>query len=273
MVNHLPVFYPAGMKKFRFVFALFILGLLFRGSVFGAVDNALVSEGKRLFRNQCARCHGIDGAGGEGANLKRKKLKHAADDEALAEIIANGIRGTGMPYGILSEGEVTRLTAYVRFLGQLPVELPPGDAKRGADIFANRGACLGCHIVAGQGRAIGPELTSIGDQRGLHYLRESLMSPAETMPTGTAPLSGTYQGYLSVRLRAKDGQSVQGVRINEDAFSIQVRDLGGRLLSFDKKDLVDYEKLFGHSFMPGADMSEKEINDLVSYLMSLRESP
>jgi len=165
---------------------LIVLTLSATAIVSASDEEQLVTEGKKLFRTQCARCHGIDGAGGEGANLKRKRLKHAVDDEALVTIINWGIPGTGMPSSILSELEVQELAAYVRFLGQLPEDLPPGDKNRGAELFTS-GACLGCHIVKGVGKAIGPELTSIGDQRGLAYLKEALMAPATTMPSGAAP--------------------------------------------------------------------------------------
>ena len=94
------------------------------------------------------------------------------------------------------------------------------------------------------------------------------------MPRGVAPLGyGAFQGYLSVRLRTRSGQNIQGIRVNEDAFSLQIRDMAGQILSFDKRDLVEYEKLLGHSAMPGLDFSDNDINDLVSYLMSLQELP
>src|SRR5262245_56752220 len=56
------------------------------------------ARGKRLFEAHCARCHGIEGGGGTGANLRRPKLRHAADDESLFDLIRSGIPGTGMPY-------------------------------------------------------------------------------------------------------------------------------------------------------------------------------
>ena len=37
------------------------------------------------------------GEGGEGPGLKRPVLRYAADDEALMEVISEGIQGTGMP--------------------------------------------------------------------------------------------------------------------------------------------------------------------------------
>ena len=237
-----------------------------------AVEDELILKGESLFRTHCSRCHGRDGGGGEGSNLKRRRLKHAATDEELYEIIGSGIPGTGMPGLLWNTEEVHQVAAYVRSLGKLPAEEPPGDHKRGKIIFSSMSACLSCHIVAGKGRAIGPELSTIGDQRGLAYLRDSLLTPEKAIALGSAPLSGGYQGYLSLHLKTRAGQNIEGLRVNEDAFSIQIRDMSGQLLSFNKEDLESYEKRFGHSTMPeAAALSVEDLNDLVSYLMTLRE--
>ena len=50
-----------------------------------------IADGERLFRIHCARCHGIDGAGGEGSNLARPKLNYATDDIALMAILNEGM--------------------------------------------------------------------------------------------------------------------------------------------------------------------------------------
>jgi putative heme-binding domain-containing protein len=229
-----------------------------------------LADGERLFRIHCARCHGIDGVGGEGSNLARARLKYAPDDEALLEVIGGGIPGTGMPaIWTLDEEQATRVAAYVRTLGEIEDEPMPGDPLRGADVYRTRGGCPACHIIAGLGKGIGPELTFVGDQRGVAYLRKSLTEPADTQ----SQTSG-YQDYLTVRLRSPEGQ-VEGLRINEDAFSVQVRDVNGTIHSFRKDELVEYDKVFAHSLMPdySAALSAEDIDDVVSYLMSLRSEP
>ncbi len=65
---------------------------------------------------------------------------------------------------------------------------------------------------------------------------------------------------------------MEGLRINEDAFSVQIRDVGGTVHSLRKDDLVEFEKVFAHSLMPeyGGALSAKDMDDLIFYLMSLR---
>ena len=56
-----------------------------------------LARGRRLFQGQCARCHGMDGAGGAGPGLNRSVLGRAPDDQALFSVIKEGIRSTEMP--------------------------------------------------------------------------------------------------------------------------------------------------------------------------------
>jgi len=229
-----------------------------------------IADGQRLYRVHCARCHGIDGAGGEGSNLVRSRLRHAADDEALVELLRTGIPGTGMPgLWTLDEQQRTRVAGFVRTLGRLAAEEMPGDPERGREVYLSSGGCPACHIVDGQGTGIGPELTNVGDRRGLEYLTDSLTDPAATQSQ-----TGGYKDYLTVRLRTAEGR-VEGLRVAEDAFSVQVRDLSGRLYSFRKAELIEYDKIFSHSLMPDYEsvLSDDDTRDVVSYLMSLRSEP
>lgn len=228
-----------------------------------------LAHGEQLFKVHCARCHGIAGAGGEGSNLLRSRLKHAADDQALIDLLGEGIPGTGMPaLWTLDENQRTMVAGYVRSLGRLEAEEMPGDPDRGAQIYRTTGGCPACHIVAGAGTGIGPELTHVGDRRGLDYLRASLTAPSESQSQ-----TGGFMDYLTVRLRTNAGR-VEGVRVNEDAFSIQVRDVSGAVHSFRKDELLEFDKVFGHSLMPeySAVLAGGDLDDVVSYLMSLKET-
>ena len=231
------------------------------------LTQADLAEGEKVFKVHCGRCHGIAGQGGEGSNLVRSKLKYATDDQALIDLLGEGIPGTGMPaIWTLDEKKRTQVAAYVRSLGRLEAEEMPGDPDRGEDIYHGSGGCPACHIIAGHGTGIGPELTHVGDQRGLDYLRQSLTDPAATQSQTRG-----YQNFLTVRVKSPQ-QEVEGLRVNEDAFSVQVRDMSGTIHSFRKDELTEYEKVFAHSLMPeySAALSGDDMDDLISYMMSLR---
>ena len=45
-----------------------------------------IAHGKRIYEIHCARCHGLDGVGGEGPNLMRENLRRSTQDDALIGI-------------------------------------------------------------------------------------------------------------------------------------------------------------------------------------------
>lgn len=65
---------------------------------------------------------------------------------------------------------------------------------------------------------------------------------------------------------------MRGLRVNEDSFTIQVKDASNRLYSFRKADLQTLEKEIGKSVMPNfsGKTSASELDDLVAYLSGLR---
>ena len=81
-----------------------------------------------------------------------------------------------------------------------------------------------------------------------------------------------YVEYLPVLAVTREGREVRGIRVNEDAFSIQLRDAAGRFHSFRKSDLSFLEKQAGKSLMPSFKdrLTAAELDDLVAYLASLK---
>jgi putative heme-binding domain-containing protein len=221
-----------------------------------------LERGRQMFVGHCAVCHGIEGTGGRGPSLNHPSLPRAADDKALVKVIQNGIEGSEMPEAWqLSEREVWQVAGYVRSLGRRAVVKLPGDAEKGKKLYDSKGGCAACHIVRGTGGALGPELTDIGARRSAAYLREALIDPATSTP----------EGFLVVRVTTRDGKKLWGVRVNEDSFTIQLRDSSGRFHSFRKLDLTQLTKDFKAELMPSyRDFNPAEMDDLVAYLASLR---
>src|SRR5438128_3845552 len=111
---------------------LFVLSIA--APSYAAAQNAAadVSQGKKLFDGMCARCHGIDGTGDEGPSLNHPTLTRAGTDDALREVIRDGIPDRGMPrVRRLSENEVEQLVAYVRSLGRASTTMTMGNVEKG----------------------------------------------------------------------------------------------------------------------------------------------
>jgi cytochrome c oxidase cbb3-type subunit III len=223
-----------------------------------------VAAGKLVFEGHCALCHGMDGGGGRGPSLRRAKLARAADDQVLKSLIENGIPPEMPPAWFLSTEEIAGVAAYVRTLGNVPPEDLPGDPARGKAIYA-RSSCSACHILAGEGSGYGPELTDVGARRGSIHLRETLQNPVKTIP----------EDFLFVEAITSSGQTIRGIRLNEDTFSIQLKDQQGGYHSFRKSELRELKKLRGETPMPayGSVLSAAELEDLIHFLSSQRGKP
>ena len=226
-----------------------------------AVQVSDEEQGKRLYESQCGSCHGPLGNGGKGANLAQPRLRRATDDQALFNIIRRGIRGTEMPGSPLTPSQVSSIAAYVKTLGSIEPEEVPGDGNRGAAIYT-RLNCARCHTLRGRGGTVGPDLDDIGARRSAAYLREALIEPEASLPSG----------FLQLRIVTKDGRALTGVRLNEDGFSIQFRDLSGRFYSFwkDELDTLEQEWLRSPMVSYEAGLTSAQTDDLVAYLVSLK---
>lgn len=105
----------------------------------------------------------------------------------------------------LNEAELKAVVAYLQNLGgaEVTVEIPKGQpaedkkaaaaaapAKSGTEIVKKYG-CGGCHKIAGEQGAIGPDLTRIGARRKADYLARAVMDPdadlAQGFPAGMMP--------------------------------------------------------------------------------------
>ena len=222
-------------------------------------DAADLAEGKRLYTAQCALCHGIDGSGGYGPSLLRPTFVRAADDAGLFSLVRSGIPGLMPGFDANGPKRNWQLAAFALSLTRSGGGVTKGDAAHGRMVYEARG-CANCHVLGGQGRALGPDLSSIGQQRGPAYLRQSLVEPAARVP----------DGHVVVTAKPTAGAAVRGIRVSEDAFWVHVRDLKGQLHAFRIAELADLAREAGASLMPAyTSLPAGDLDDLVAYLSSL----
>jgi putative heme-binding domain-containing protein len=232
-----------------------------------------LASGAKVYEAYCGRCHGLDGSGGSGPPLARAKLRRAADEAGVIAILMEGVPVTAMlSFWSLSELEVRQVAAHVRALGRRPAEALPGDPERGRLVYGRAG-CATCHLIDGEGATIGPDLSEVGLVRGAAFLRESLIDPGRAHPVRAVAYE-PYEAaaYVPVRVQPRAGVEVTGLRVNEDAFTIQVREATGRLHSFRKADLRNLTVEKDTSIMPSyrGQLDDAQLADLVSYLMTRR---
>lgn len=239
---------------------LMAAGTLFAQHSFTPID---IADGGRLFRANCAVCHGAEGDQVPGIDLAHGKFRRAKTDDDIAAIIRNGIPGTAMPPTNFNDSVALTVVAYLRTMGAAGATTTSGgDPVRGKAIYDGKGNCAGCHRIRGVGARTGPDLSDIGIYRLAGDLERSLTDPdAEILAQNRH-----FQGAT------KDGASINGTLLNEDKYSIQILDSNDRLVSVKRSSLRDSKIIADKSAMPSYKdkLSHQELSDLVSYLASLK---
>ena len=226
-----------------------------------AQSDAGISQGRALFRSNCAFCHGLTALGGRGPNLVSAPLHHGDTDADLKSSIRNGVPGTPMPsFDAFSDEDLGDVVLFLRSLarGVEKKTSVAGDARSGREVYTKNG-CPGCHRIGMDGSVFGPDLSRIGAARSTEYLRESIVKPSADIPPD-------YEGVTVVD---SAGKRITGVRVNEDTFTLQLRSMSQKFISFSKQDLrsVSYEK---KSLMPAYErLAPADLENLVAYLTTL----
>jgi putative heme-binding domain-containing protein len=223
-------------------------------------------NGEKLFATSCASCHGLDGRGGERAPSIAVGRVQRLSDVQIFGIIQHGVTGTGMPgFHSMTESEIKSVVAHLRTLqGAKKAISLPGDSKRGKTLFFGKAGCSGCHMAAGQGGFIASDLSGYGRTH----------SADETRGAITNPNADGDRLARTATVTTHEGEKYVGRVRNEDNFSLQLQDLDGAFHFFSKAEIqgVEYSS---QSMMPttyGSTLSSGELNDLISYLMSVAGS-
>jgi cytochrome c oxidase cbb3-type subunit III len=230
-----------------------------------------IAQGKQIFDGTCAVCHGIDGSGANGPNIRG--AARTMGPEGLYNRIWGGVIGSGMPnFSYLGTDKIWDVVDYVSTFGQVQGAAATGNPQKGKEAYESSG-CASCHSIDGHGGSSGPDLSNIGALRSAAFMRDEILNPGENKPDGEPGLSSraAYGGYRMYRVTLVNGKTVMGTRVNESSFSLQLRDAQGNVISVDKLTAKNIEELPDKSFMPSykGKLSEEQLNDLVAYLASL----
>lgn len=123
-------------------------------------DREVVHHGRRLFKDNCGACHGLDARGVQamGApDLLDSDWLYGGDEQTVMASILDGRTGLMPPMGEgLTAAQVTNLAHYVISLSRPAVD--PVKAELGRSSFR---ACAACHGPAGKGNPLlgAPDLT------------------------------------------------------------------------------------------------------------------
>jgi putative heme-binding domain-containing protein len=123
--------------------------------------------------------------------------------------------------------------------------------------------CVDCHKHGGQGKEIGPDLSTVGKDRSRDELLESLLLPSRRVEP-------KYQSYI---LKCEDGRAVTGVLVKRDAKETVLRDATNKEHTFAAKDIDQFTPA-RESLMPSgtlADLTPQQAADLLEFLAGSKE--
>ena len=217
--------------------------------------NTEAAAGQDLFQRFCAACHGANATGGRGSDLTSGRWRWGASDAEIVRNILNGIPNTDMPGFPLQAKQGQQIVAYLRSLGsKVPDQPVTGDPAAGRALFFGSAGCSRCHMMAGNGGRLGPDLSAPSGGRRTVNLRQSILNPDESL----------RPNYETVEVRLADGSLLRGVAKNEDTFSIQMMDEKEQLHMLLKKDLRQIEKPH-KSLMPAPHLSAGELDNILAF--------
>ena len=100
---------------------VYLKGIEITKNPYSSIQNLFTSEsdlkeGEKIYRSECAVCHGGSGEGLSGPSFR--SFNHGSSDWALFRNITRGISGTAMQARHLTEKETWRVISYIRSLSR-----------------------------------------------------------------------------------------------------------------------------------------------------------
>ena len=155
----------------------------------------------------------------------------------------------------VSDEEYANRSAVVdEWLAKLP---PEGDPARGRPVFER--ACAQCHVAAGLGFHVGPDLSGLG-HRSVEDLLSNILDPNMAM----------NPAYVTFVAELADGEEEMGILAAETPQSVTLLQAGGRRVELPRAKLKELRST-GRSLMPEgleAGVTPQELRDLIALLQA-----
>jgi putative membrane-bound dehydrogenase-like protein len=137
-----------------------------------------------------------------------------------------------------------------------------GNAEQGRGLFTGVGSCAKCHVVRGEGKMVGPDLTGIGAKLSREALYESILAPS-------AAISHGYEAWTAL---TSDGRSLSGLLVSRSPEQVVIRGSDGLDTTLETAELEELVRQ-PVSLMPAdlaSTLSADELTDIVAWLETLR---
>jgi PQQ-dependent dehydrogenase (methanol/ethanol family) len=246
------------LRLFGFVLVLLPVAVFSQNNP--PVTAAQVSEGKNIFSQSCAGCHGADTYGTDRApGLSGNRRVRARTVDQLRNLVLHGIPSAGMPAFNFPPPQLDAIVAFVHSLNSAAYETPvSGNGESGKQSFFGSQKCSQCHMVNGKGSDTGPDLSTVGREMTVGEIEGVLLHPDDHITPG----------YDLVTVHLHNGGSVQGFARGQTSFDVQLQDLKGQFHLLHSPEIVSVQKE-KHSLMKPWNGTSDELQDMVAYLSHL----
>lgn len=204
------------------------------------------------------------------SNIKEDAVAHLGEAEKkwLAPILSKKPEGQVNPFGAEPRPHVKDWTLE-ELLPIVENELTGRDFEHGRRMFGAAN-CFACHRFAGEGGAVGPDLTGLAGRFDRKYILESIIDPSKVVS----------DQYAAVQILTIDGKVIHGriVNLAGDSFKVNTNMLDpDAQVSVDRKQIEEMVPSKTSMMPKGAinTLNQEEILDLVAFLLSRgdRSSP
>ena len=201
---------------------------------------------------------------GEAHLLSLAKNKQLPAD--LNFTVANALSASASPEVRAEAAKVLQLPASAN-----AKPLPPlgellkmqGDVAHGKELFNTTATCNKCHVVHGQGKEVGPNLSEIGSKLSKEAFLVAILDPS-------AGISHNFETFIAV---TDDGKAISGILVSQTEAEVTLKDANAISHTLKMSEVEELKKL-PTSLMP-ADlqklMSAQDLVDIVEYLMTLKK--
>lgn len=138
-----------------------------------------------------------------------------------------------------------------------------GDATNGKALFENKGTCIKCHIVNGEGKEVGPNLSEIGSKLSRDAFYLSILDPS----------AGISFNYETSQIVTTAGQVLSGIITSDTAESVTFKTPEAIVRTVPRDEIEEIVKL-KISLMPAdlqKQLTAQDLVDIVEFLSTLKK--
>ncbi|NUM55664.1 MAG: HEAT repeat domain-containing protein [Candidatus Hydrogenedentes bacterium] len=218
------------------------------------------------------------------SDVRREAMHALSNSRAGANVLVALAEKQGIPQDLLLDATEllnSHSSEQIRLIAQkvLPraatregTALPPlaellamsGDPARGKETFfsPDRAQCYRCHVINGEGKAVGPDLSKIGQKASKENLFDSILNPS-------AAIAPEYKVWI---VTSFEEGALSGFIKSDTPEAVELMDSAGNTIRLDPKDITERSESSA-SLMPNgltAALTAQELADVVAYLLTLK---